>query len=315
MRTQTSNKIAIIGSICQDYNEIPLKNIDKNKGEIQTGGVLYYTGNALVSLGFDVTLFAMYGMGENPKGVKGNIIPIYAKATTIFHNKYCENNPDQRVQTAFIQKATSIRMAHLARHNFNDFQAIIYGPLLNHDIDTQVYKKLYNNIKNNPNTRIYLAAQGLIRYIKGDNTIEWKNPENVLNILPYIDYLLVDTTELEFITGIEKNIEKSVEVLKQKMAKNILITKASKGSMIFAENQLYNIDAFEPNPLVDTTGAGDSYLAGFIKGRELYPDNPQKQGEFAAMTATIAIENRGPFDAMTDDVKNRLKSNRIKSSP
>jgi sugar/nucleoside kinase (ribokinase family) len=55
----------------------------------------------------------------------------------------------------------------------------------------------------------------------------------------------------------------------------------------------------------DPTGAGDSYLAGFIKALSLF-DDPKKQGDFAAMTATISLETHGHLKGSTEEVLTRL---------
>ncbi len=49
-----------------------------------------------------------------------------------------------------------------------------------------------------------------------------------------------------------------------------------------------------PPPVIDATGCGDTYMAGFlyqrIKGASL-----QEAGEFAAAMATLKIQSSGPF--------------------
>lgn len=63
--------------------------------------------------------------------------------------------------------------------------------------------------------------------------------------------------------------------------------------------------AFPPAKLEDPTGAGDSYMAGFVRAIELYTD-PVNRGEFAAMTATLAIEQQCPFIGSVEAVCRRL---------
>jgi sugar/nucleoside kinase (ribokinase family) len=44
------------------------------------------------------------------------------------------------------------------------------------------------------------------------------------------------------------------------------LTRSSKGSVIVSKNQVYKLDAEKADNIVDTTGAGDAYAAGFLYG-------------------------------------------------
>ena len=133
----------------------------------------------------------------------------------------------------------------------------------------------------------------------------WKNPDNVIRVLPHIDYMFLDEAELRFIANRQK-FEKSVSCLQSKGLDNIVVTQGNQGSVVFLKNNCYQIPAFPVNKLVDPTGAGDSYAAGFVHAMSLFND-PIKQGKFAAMTATMGIENKGPFNKTADEVLKRLK--------
>jgi len=145
----------------------------------------------------------------------------------------------------------------------------------------------------------------MIRYLE-DKIIVWKKSDNVRNALPNVDYVFFNDEELEFVSG-KGIIEDGVHCLQDKYgAKNVIITQGSKGSQLFLEGKNYHIRAFTPRVKSPTTGAGDSYMAGFLKAQELY-DDPIKQGEFAAMTATMVIEEREAFDKTVEDVLESLK--------
>jgi len=87
----------------------------------------------------------------------------------------------------------------------------------------------------------------------------------------------------------------------------VCITNGSQGSRVFFEGREYSIPAFPPQQLVDPTGAGDCYLAGFLYAQSLF-DSPEEQGRFAAMVATMALERKGPFDRTAQEVIQRLNS-------
>jgi sugar/nucleoside kinase (ribokinase family) len=78
------------------------------------------------------------------------------------------------------------------------------------------------------------------------------------------------------------------------------------GSVIYADSIFYNIPAYKPVAVVDATGCGDTYMAGYlykrIKGGEIQP-----AGEFAAAMAGLKIETSGPFEGTEEDVLAMMK--------
>jgi len=287
-------KVAVIGPICKD--EI----IIKGKTYSQLGGVTYYTGHALSSLGIDVTVFGSFGHEKQDWLAEfkcNNIIRIKAENTIKFINEYPEDNPDTRIQKAKIYD-NQIRAEHIPDHHLNTLDYIILGPLFHDNISKDLFEKISNS-----KAKSILAAQGMIRYLDADKIV-WKHQDYLIKILPLIDYLFLDENELEFITKKTDTYE-SIGFLQEKGIKNIIVTKGKQGSLIFLGDKSYNIKAFPPKELVDPTGAGDSYLAGFVKSLELF-DDPLKQGDFAAMAATISIENKGPFNRTINEIYQRL---------
>ena len=62
-----------------------------------------------------------------------------------------------------------------------------------------------------------------------------------------------------------------------------------------------NID-LPPGKLVDPTGCGDTYMAGYLFLRQK-TDDLQKVGEFAARTASSKLASYGPFKANQEHLK------------
>ncbi|KPB02070.1 adenosine kinase [Ahrensia marina] len=71
------------------------------------------------------------------------------------------------------------------------------------------------------------------------------------------------------------------------------ITKGADGSVIISGDDTYDIQAIEINELVDTTGAGDLYAAGFLHG---YSQNLDLDicGNLGSLAAGIIIQQIGP---------------------
>jgi sugar/nucleoside kinase (ribokinase family) len=78
----------------------------------------------------------------------------------------------------------------------------------------------------------------------------------------------------------------------------VIVTLAELGSIIYDGNNFINIPPYEIN-LVDATGAGDTYMAGFtfeyLRTQDLY-----RSGCYASCTSSIMIEQVGPYFEMTE---------------
>jgi len=101
--------------------------------------------------------------------------------------------------------------------------------------------------------------------------------------------LIVNDYELSMV--MEKTGWSEEEILKN--AELLVVTLGEKGSRIRTERHSFDIPAASVGDVLDPTGAGDAYRAGFIKG--LLEDWPlEVAGRFAAVVAAYAIEAHGP---------------------
>ena len=96
-----------------------------------------------------------------------------------------------------------------------------------------------------------------------------------------IDILFANEDEINAMFQVS-NIEKSIKYLKQTKIISA-ITRSEKGSLIIHKNEVKKIKASPVKNVVDTTGAGDLYAAGF-----LYGIAKNKSLEESAKYATIA---------------------------
>ena len=285
-------KAAVIGPLCRD------RNVFAGKSYERPGGVTCYAGAALARLGAETVVFGSFG--QEPPGwepVTGaRLVHVAAAGTIEFVNEYDSARGNQRRQRA-VYFDNRIEPEDISEADLAGLDYLILGPLFHDNLSRALAERL------SAFGKLALAAQGAIRYVEGDRVI-WRNSEKVIDLLPLCEYVALDDRELEFIAG-TSGVAAGADILRKEGAANLLVTLGSRGSKLFLSNGQYDIRAFPPRRIVDPTGAGDTYLAAYLRAVELYGD-PLQRGEFAAMAATISIEGSGPFSGSLEQVEQRL---------
>lgn len=92
--------------------------------------------------------------------------------------------------------------------------------------------------------------------------------------------------------------------------KEVVITKGSKGSLIYDGNDMYHIPAFQPSNVKDATGCGDTYMAGYL-GQRIQGAGIFEAGLFGAAMATLKIAASGPFNDTESAVRTIITSGHI----
>ena len=93
-----------------------------------------------------------------------------------------------------------------------------------------------------------------------------KNGETVRDIsaaLQYVDYLFPNAEEAMFLTG-KNTAEEAAECLREAGVKHVVIKCGQRGCYLRGEEESEWVPAVSGVECVDTTGAGDSFSAGFI---------------------------------------------------
>lgn len=288
-------KVALIGPIAKDQITIDSKFF------VQIGGIPYYTGVALKSLGAEeVTLYATCGSKdqawakENLYGLNINFLP--ADHTLVSNIAYSSVKPD--VRDSFIEPySNTIKAEPDLLAALEHFDWIILGPLFHDDIDFELFRGLHHKL-------LAMDNFGMFTYSEGGKMIR-RNPGNLLQVLPFLKYLFLDREEAYFVSGC-RDVAMAGRFLQSKGVENMIITDGSQGSHLFIGHKYYQVPAFTPRHIADTTGAGDTYMAAYLRATELFTD-PLVCGRFAAMAATMSLENKGAFRSSVEEVENRLK--------
>jgi sugar/nucleoside kinase (ribokinase family) len=266
-----------------------------------SGGTSFYFSNAICHMDLRYNLITALAVSEmkvvdalKEKGIKIQVLP--SRHTVYFENTYPEN-PDYRTQRV-LQKADPFEENH-----FNGIEASIFhlGPLLADDIPVGLIKTLAAKGK------VSLDVQGYLREVRGENVfaIDWKDKKEALQ---YVSILKANEHEMSKITG-QTDVYKAAKILAEWGVKEVVITLGSMGSVIYFEGQFHEIPAYTPSSVVDVTGSGDTYMAGYlyqrVKGAPV-----REAGEFGAAMATLKIGSSGPFTGNKDDVLGLLSFNR-----
>jgi sugar/nucleoside kinase (ribokinase family) len=288
-------KLGVAGPLCID--EIIIRRQKKE----QLGGVPFYAGEALAALGVDVTVYGTWGDGDI-KLQKARLVHLPAEGTIRYINEYPDQtNPDYRIQHA-IMPPNTILPGDIPEEDMKKTDYLVIGPLYNDNISPKTIQELSKH------TSIALAPQGMIRHLDGEKVV-WRDPQPVLDATPYVTFLQLDEKELAFITGTESEQDAILKLTNIGPKTTILVTHGSNGSNIYVRGVKHKIPAFKPKEVIDPTGAGDTYLAGFLTAFGI-SKNVEYSGKFAAMTATMKIEGRGPFDKSANEVIKRLREER-----
>lgn len=286
--------ICCIGHITLD------KIITPKKTTYMNGGTSFYFAYAINQLPQKVSFQLVTSVSEedacavNRMQKRGiDAINHISSHTVIFENKYGEdmNNRTQRV----LDKAEPFTLEKV-----KDVDAKVFhlGTLLSDDFPNEVVEFLANKGK------VSIDVQGYLREVRNKVVypVDWKDK---LRILKCTEILKVNEHEMEVVSGL-KDPREAAKRLASWGVREVIITLGSYGSLIYAGDKFYEIPAYQPKEVVDATGCGDTYSAGYLYTRALGADY-EEAGRFAAAMCTIKLEHHGAFSGTIDDIYKIIK--------
>ena len=121
--------------------------------------------------------------------------------------------------------------------------------------------------------------------------------EGVARLLQYIDLFMPSYAEASYMTG-ETEPKRMADYFVRNTGEKIVVIKlGAEGCYVYEKGKGYSVPAFQVNS-VDTTGAGDNFVAGFISahldGMEIH-----ECARFACATAAISIQHLGATSLYT----------------
>jgi len=279
--------ICCIGHITSD------KVVTTNAVKYMAGGTAWYFSCAVSRLNLRYLLVTALAPPEmhyvadlRHKGIEVIVQP--SAHTVFFENIYAQNQ-DERTQNVWA-KADPFTLEKLQGVSARVFHL---GPLLADDISVGLIKNLAAR------GRVSLDVQGYLRKVENNKVypVDWPDKKETLK---YVDFLKADEAELQALTG-QKEVTDGAKLAAAWGVKEVIVTNGSQGSVIYSSGDFYVIPAYGPPIVVDATGCGDTYMAGYlyqrIKGVEI-----QQAGEFAAAMAGLKTATYGPFWGAEEEV-------------
>lgn len=283
--------ICCIGHITLDKVVTPKASLN------MAGGTSFYFSNAICNMDVDYILITSLAEKEMNfvKDLRANGIEVNAfrSLNTVYFENIYSHNLDHRTQKVW-QKGDPFSFEQVKNIDASIFHL---GPLLADDIPLDLIKALAKKGK------VSLDVQGYLRKVQNGDVyaIDWKHKKEAF---PYIDILKANEAEMEMLTGF-KDVCKGAKALSDWGVKEVVITLGSKGSVIYAGSVFYDIPAYFPTIEADTTGCGDTYMAGYLY-RRIRHATIREAGEFGAAMASLKIESAGPFTGTKADVMSFL---------
>ena len=286
--------ICCIGHITKD------KIVTPNRTVYMAGGTSFYFSYAINQLPKDVTFSLVTAMDPTEKEpvekmLKAGIdVSMNASRNTVFFENIYGENQNERKQRV-LAKADPFTIQQLEHVDAKVFHL---GSLLADDFPTEVVEYLSHK------GRVSIDVQGYLREVRDEKVypIDWKEK---LKVLKHTYYLKVNETEMETITGL-KEAHEAAKLVHAWGVTEVIITLGSEGSLVYVDDKFYEIPAYPPHEVVDATGCGDTYSAGYLYKR-LQGATPTEAGKFAAAMCTIKLEHNGPFNRSIEDVEKIIK--------
>ena len=266
------------------------------------GGTAYYVAWAMNHLPQDVSFGIITAVGDDLKPEIAKLrkagIDIHAlnsPTSVFFENSYGRNMNDRRQRV--LSKAAPFTIEQLQDAEADMFHL---GTLLVDDFSPEVVEYLAQK------GRVCIDVQGYLREVRQQRVyaVDWTDK---LRVLKHTEILKVNEHEIDVLTDGERDLKRGARQISSWGVREVLITLGSYGSLIYDGNRFYEIPSYEPRQVVDATGCGDTYAAGYLYARA-NGASCDEAGRLAAAMCTLKLEHTGPFDATIEEAQNIVRN-------
>ena len=148
-----------------------------------------------------------------------------------------------------------------------------------------------------------LDTQSVLRYVKDNGEMDFRDWLNKKEYMPYIDYLKADAKEAKILTGCDDRYEAARE-LKKLGAKEIMISHNTE-MLIYDGEEFYTCPVVSDN-LSGRTGRGDTVFAAYVTERRT--KSIEESLQYATALVSLKMETPGPYKGTRENVYEYIKS-------
>lgn len=201
--------------------------------------------------------------------------------TTTFLHSFKDDDPDQRISSVG-NVARSFEWADIEKFHAKLFYV---NPLFMGELDPALFEKMKENCE-----ILFVDSQGLIRGRDGSK-IYHKVPENLPDILKFVDILKVDAEEAASLTGITNDTESACEKLLSYGLKGLICTQ-KEGVAVYDNGKRFWAP-FGSWTLEGRTGRGDTISAAFLFLHFILEMETQQALDYAAKGCCNKMQHAG----------------------
>ena len=288
------SKVCVVGHVTSESIVV-----GGHRSDPTVGGTGFFSSFAYRKLGLDTTLVTKVADND-----RGNLLTklehtgvtircLDSRETLQFENIYPSSDPNLRLQniSGFADPLTTDDLVDVIADVFH------LGPLAAGDIEPALFAELATR------GAVALDVQGLLR-LRQPGQVVLQMASTIRNLVQHARILKADTEEARLLTGCNSTRDALTE-LQSWGPSEILITDGSRGSNICSPEGIWEIPAYPPTDVVDPTGCGDTYLAGYVTAR-LKGLSPYQSAHIGALAASHKLEYTGPLQTSFDELSEKI---------
>ena len=300
IKKNRSFDVACLGILVLDIFGSPIDCFPKkgtseyfDKVEVHPGGCAYNTGVDLAKIGMKTVI-----LGKLGTDVFGDIILEAMKRDNVDVSQI-KRSHDESTAVSFVMLPCDgqRRIYHTygvnASFGFEDIcLETITGPAMLHIAGAS----LMPSLDGKPTVDLLRLAKenGVITSL--DPVVKEGIKDLILPCLPYLDIFLPNNDESFYITGLSDPL-KQLEFFMKRCPGITGIKLGSEGSIIFDGEKVLRFGVYDV-PVIDTCGAGDAFIAGFLYGiHEGW--NIEITAKFATAAASLCVGSVGATTAIS----------------
>ncbi len=293
-----SKKVSVIGAAIMDIIAGPVSEEVFRKGSVPAermgisfGGDALNEAVVLSLLGVDTELISVLGDDETGKsvldylkerGVLSDKITVSKDMTTGMNIVLTDREGERYFVTNPESSLRKLSKEHILPGIETAGEVISFASMfVSHKLEICDMREIFEEIKKKPG-RILVSDMTTAK--KGEKV------KDIAPLLKLVDYIIPNDKEAALITG-EADPLKSAEILSEYGARCVII-KCGKDGCIFKQGDSTGAVPAFPTKALDSTGAGDSFAAGFIYGL-INGMNLEDCCRFGNAAASFVVEGPG----------------------